>query len=147
MLYEVITGEFEPRYEGQRFEFGPFFQYYNQEPDFVYGGYLQYENSKYKNLKWNRNISANLSYNRYKTQDWATAEINIGWSYYSNLQNQFDFGIRYNPGIELDRITSYNVCYTKLLRISLHLQMIQMPHTALKPSAAAVSKAMSSPTP
>ncbi len=97
---EWQLGEFEPRYEGQRFEFGPFFQYYNQEPDFVYGGYLQYENSKYRNLNWNRNISANLSYNRYKKQDWVTAELNIGWSYYSNLRNQFDFGVRYNPGIE-----------------------------------------------
>ncbi len=95
-------GEFDPRFEGQRIEFGPFFQYYNQEPDFVYGGYFQYENSKYRNVNWNRNLTAKVSYNRYKKRDWLTADLNIGWSYYSNLKNQFDFGVRYNPGIRID---------------------------------------------
>ncbi len=95
-------GEFDPRYEGKRVEMGPFFKYYNQEPDFVYGGYVQFDYAKYQELKWNRNFALNLNYNRYKKQDWMTAELNLGWSYYSNLRTQFDFGIKYVPGIELN---------------------------------------------
>jgi hypothetical protein len=94
--------EFDPRYQGQRFEFGPQFTYYNQEPDFVYGGYLKYENSKYQNVSWNRNISAEIEYSRYESQDWMTAEIDLGWSYYTDLKSQFDFGVKYVPGIVLD---------------------------------------------
>lgn len=92
-------GEFLPRYNGGRVEGGPFFQYYNREPDFVYGGYIQYENSKYSSYKWNRNFSANLNYNRYKKQDWILAELDFGWSYFPDLKNQWDFGLRYIPGI------------------------------------------------
>lgn len=92
-------GEFLPRYNGERVEGGPFFQYYNREPDFVYGGYIQYENSKYSSYKWNRNFSANLNYNRYKKQDWILAELDFGWSYFPDLKNQWDFGLRYIPGI------------------------------------------------
>ena len=66
----------------------------------------------YQNVNWNRNFTANLNYNRYKRSDWVTAEVNLGWSYYSNLRSRFNFGVKYVPG----RITSYNVCYTKLLR-------------------------------
>ncbi|MEN8117571.1 MAG: hypothetical protein ABFS16_11370 [Bacteroidota bacterium] len=95
-------GEFNPRYEGRRLEIGPFFKYYNREPDFVYGAYFQYENSKYQNVNWNRNFSANLNYNRYKKQDWMLAEIALGWGYYSKLKSQFDFGVRYVPGIEIN---------------------------------------------
>jgi len=95
-------GEFDPRYEGTRVEMGPFFKYYNQEPDFVYGGYLQFDNAKYQGVKWNRNLGMNINYNRYKKQDWATAELKLGWSYYSNLRSQFDFGIKYVPGIEIN---------------------------------------------
>ncbi len=102
MAGEWQFGEFDPRYEGRRFEFGPFFQYFNREPDFVYGGYAQFERAKYQNVKWNSNISANINYNRYKKQDWMTAELNVGWSYYSNLKSQVDFGIKYVPGIELN---------------------------------------------
>ncbi|MCY1721673.1 hypothetical protein OU798_15060 [Prolixibacteraceae bacterium Z1-6] len=102
MAAEWMYSEFDPRMEGSRFEMGPFFKYYNQEPDFVYGGFVQYENAKYKNVSWNRNISVSLNYNRYKKQDWMLAEVNVGWSYYSKLKNQFDFGVRYVPAIEIN---------------------------------------------
>lgn len=120
---EMMSGEwqfseFDPRYQGSRFEIGPHFQYYNREPDFLFGGYLQYDNAKYINVKWNRNFSAGLVYNRYAkntieyedgylnnnklSRDWATADINFGWSYFPSLKTQFDFGLRYVPGIELN---------------------------------------------
>ncbi|MDX8340705.1 hypothetical protein SLH46_16025 [Draconibacterium sp. IB214405] len=118
MTAEWSFSEFDPRYQGNRFEIGPHFKYYNQEPDFLYGGYIQYDNAKYVNVKWNRNFSAGLVYNRYTktdmeyvdeylvndnvSRDWATADINLGWSYYPNLKTQFDFGMRYVPGIELN---------------------------------------------
>lgn len=102
MPEEWKFSEFDPRYEGQRVEFGPFFKYYNQEPDFVYGGHINFENLKYKSVKWNRNFSAKLNYNRYKKQDWMLAEIKLGWSYYSELKSQLDFGIKYVPGIEIN---------------------------------------------
>jgi len=94
--------EFKPRLQGSRIEVGPFFKYFNREPDFIYGGYIQYKNAKYTNLKWNRNFSAGINYNRYKKQDWVLAEINIGWSYFHNLKTQFDFGVKYVPGVELN---------------------------------------------
>ncbi|MCA1761349.1 MAG: hypothetical protein LC658_16385, partial [Bacteroidales bacterium] len=62
--------EFRPRFHGSRIEFGPFFNYFNREPDFVYGGYFKFENHKYCSLKRSRNISASLSYNGYKRKDW-----------------------------------------------------------------------------
>ncbi|WP_297097364.1 hypothetical protein [uncultured Draconibacterium sp.] len=118
MAAEWHFAEFDPRYQGNRFEIGPHFKYYNQEPDFLFGGYIQHDNAKYVNVKWNRNFSAGLVYNRYSktnmeyideyltnsnvSRDWATAEINLGWSYYPNLKTQFDFGMRYVPGIELN---------------------------------------------
>lgn len=92
--------EFDPRYQGQRLELGPHFQYYNQEPDFIWGGYILYENSKYQNVSWNRNFSAGLKYNSYKKHDWITGEINIGWSYYAGLKSQIDFGVKYVPAYE-----------------------------------------------
>lgn len=113
-------GEFKPRFHGSRFEIGPFFKFYNQEPDFIYGGYIKYENAKYTNVKWNRNFSAGLKYNRYKLfgstgtnnnddladyyegRDWMNAEINIGWSYFPDLKRQFDFGVKYIPGVEVN---------------------------------------------
>ncbi len=97
-----IFGEFEPRLNGSRVEFGPFFNYYNLEPDFFYGAYFLYNNAKYCNLKWNRNFSAGINYNAYKKQDWILAEINLGWSYFIKLKSQFDFGIRYVPGLALN---------------------------------------------
>jgi len=102
MAGEWLYGEFDPRYEGTRFEFGPFFQYFNREPDFVYGGFIQFDRAKYRNVRWNSIISANLNYNRYKKQDWMMGELNLGWSYYSELKSQFDFGVKYVPGIELN---------------------------------------------
>jgi hypothetical protein len=96
---EWKMGEFAPRFNGSRIEGGPFFKYFNREPDFVYGGFIQYENAKYCNLKWNRNFSANVSYNGYKRDDWVLAEINIGWSYFPNLKREFDFGAKYVPGV------------------------------------------------
>lgn len=122
MITDWPFAEFDPRYEGKRFEMGPFFKYYNQEPDFIWGGYIQYEDARYQNVSWNRNFSASLIYNRYKKpdnqltnseselslglqslyRDWMTAEIDLGWSYYSKLRSRFDFGVRYVPGIELN---------------------------------------------
>ncbi len=102
MQDEWQYSEFDPRYEGKRLEFGPYFTYSNQEPDFVYGGYVQYENSKYRNVKWNRNFSAEIVYHRYEDQDWGTAELDLGWTYFPNLKNQFDFGVKYVSGIEID---------------------------------------------
>ncbi len=95
-------GEFAPRYQGSRFEAGPHFTYYNQEPDFVYGGYIQYENANYQNVKWNRNFAVVLKYDRYKKQDWIKGEVNLGWSYFHDLKSRFDFGVSYVPGIEID---------------------------------------------
>lgn len=99
---EWKTGEFLPRFNGNRVEFGPFFKYYNQEPDFIYGGYILYDNAKYCTTKWNRNFSAGVNYNAYKKQDWILAEIRIGWSYFMKLKSQFDFGFKYIPGIALN---------------------------------------------
>ncbi len=96
------TGEFLPRFNGNRVEVGPFFKYYNREPDFIYGGYALYENAKYCRAKWNRNFSAGVNYNAYKKQDWILAELGIGWSYFIKLKSQFDFGFKYVPGIALD---------------------------------------------
>ena len=98
---EWKTGEFLPRFDGSRIEFGPFFKYFNREPDFIYGGYVSYENAKYCNVKWNRNFSAGVNYNAYKKQDWILAEINMGWSYFVKLKSQFDFGVKYIPGLIL----------------------------------------------
>ncbi len=95
-------GEFLPRFNGNRVEGGPFFKYYNREPDFIYGAFIQYENAKYCSLKWNRNFSTNISYNRYKRDDWVLAEINIGWSYFPNLKKQIDFGVKYVPGVSIN---------------------------------------------
>ncbi|WP_167613847.1 hypothetical protein [Maribellus sediminis] len=118
-------GEFDPRYEGKRFELGPFFNYYNQEPDFVYGGFMQFDWHKYQSVKWNRNISASITYSRYKKpddstsdsetedddlslgmslshRDWVLGEFDLGWSYYSDLRSRFDFGLKYLPGLELN---------------------------------------------
>ena len=95
-------GEFLPRFNGSRLEIGPFFKYYNREPDFVYGGYIQYNNEKYQNYRWNRKFNVGLNYNWYKKQDWMIAEIELGWSYFMKLKSEFDFGIRYVPGITLN---------------------------------------------
>lgn len=95
------SGEFLPRYSGSRVEFGPFFQYFNREPDFVYGGYLTFENARYCNMKWNRNFSAAINYNAYKHNDWVLGEINLGWSYFQQMQSQWDLGLKYIPGLEI----------------------------------------------
>ena len=117
-------GEFEPRFQGNKFEIGPHFKYYNQEPDFLYGGFVQYNNAKYVNVNWNRNISAGIVYERYtrqewgpieggisntnNSQDWVTAEIDLGWSYYPNLETQFDFGLRYMPGVQISSFDDFS---------------------------------------
>lgn len=117
MQKEWQFGEFDPRFQGQRLEFGPHFSYSNVEPDFLYGGFIQYDNAKYVNANWNRNFSASIVYNRYTKQDWdniegilsndnvsrdwATAEINLGWSYYPDLKSQYDFGVKYIPGMDI----------------------------------------------
>jgi len=99
---EWKTGEFLPRFDGNRVEFGPFFSYYNREPDFIYGGYLLYNHAKYCTAKWNRNFSAGVNYNAYKKQDWILAELSVGWSYFIKLKSQFDFGFKYVPGIAIN---------------------------------------------
>jgi hypothetical protein len=96
---EWETGEFVPRLQGSRIEFGPFFNYYNYEPDFYYGGFINYDCGKYINSKWNRNLNANVRYNIYKHHDWATFETNLGWSYYSGLKSKYSFGLKYIPGM------------------------------------------------
>ena len=53
--------EFMPRLNGNRIEVDPFFKYFNREPDFIYGGYILYENEKYFNTKWNRSFGAGLN--------------------------------------------------------------------------------------
>ena len=99
---EWVYGEFLPRYNGTKVEFGPFFNYYNREPDFIYGGYFLFENAKYHSYKWNRNFKASINYNRYKREDWMLGEIDLGWSYFIKLRSQFDFGFKYIPGIQLN---------------------------------------------
>lgn len=96
---EWVMGEFLPRYNGTRFELGPFFNYYNREPDFYYGGFLEYKNDKYKSFNWNRNINLQASYSHYKKQNWASVVADFGWSYFPNLKTQFSFGLKYIPGV------------------------------------------------
>jgi hypothetical protein len=119
--------EFDPRFEGSRIEFGPYFQYYNKQPDFIYGGYIQYEKAKYVDVHWNMNILANITYGRYtkkswdeityeeqpfsyhnESQDWFTGELKLGWSYYPDLKSQFDFGISYVPGVETSSFDDFS---------------------------------------
>ncbi len=99
MVNDYMVTEYRPRYHGSRIEIGPFFSYFNREPDFVYGGFLQYENEKYCNLKWNRKLAAKLSYNSYKHHDWMLLETNAGWSWYPSLKTELGFGIKYVPGM------------------------------------------------
>lgn len=99
---EWKTGEFLPRFTGNRFEFGPFFKYLNREPDFIYGAYVLFEHAKYCNVKWNRNFSAGVNYNAYKKQDWILGEFSLGWSYFIKLKSQLDFGAKYIPGFALN---------------------------------------------
>jgi hypothetical protein len=96
---EWELGEFMPRLSGSRLELGPLFNYYNREPDFYYGGFVQYDNAKYVNVNRNRHFNVNLTYNHYKHHDWATLETNLGWTYYLDLKSQFGFGLKYNPGV------------------------------------------------
>ncbi len=96
-----------PRMNGTRIELGPFFNYYNREPDFIYGGYLTFENEKYCNLNWNRLLKVSLSYNGYKRQDWLLLETELGWSFYPNLKNRYDFGLKYVPGVTVNGIDDF----------------------------------------
>ncbi len=105
---EWEMGEFMPRLQGSRIEFGPFFNYYNYEPDFYYGGFANYDNGKYINSKWNRNLNVNLNYNHYKHHDWATLETNLGWSYYPDLKSKYTFGLKYIPGIVIYDWTAFD---------------------------------------
>ena len=61
-----------------------------------------YNHAKYCNVNWNRNFSAGINYNAYKRQDWILAELNLGWSYFVKLRGQFDFGVKYIPGIAIN---------------------------------------------
>jgi hypothetical protein len=102
ILADWEMGEFMPRMNGTRVELGPFFNYYNREPDFIYGGYLKIEHEKYCNLNWNRLLKASLSYNSDKTLDWLLLETELGWSFYPNLRNRYDFGLKYVPGLTVN---------------------------------------------
>jgi hypothetical protein len=93
--------EYSSRYRGTRFSIGPFFNYLNYEPDFIYGGYLHFEKEKYCGVKWNRSFSGNLSYNSYKRNDWITLEADLGWSYYPDIKSEIGFGLKYIPGVEV----------------------------------------------
>ncbi len=101
---EWIYGELLPRYNGTKMEFGPFFTYYNREPDFIYGGYFLFEHAKYCNYKWNRNFKAGINYNRYKRKDWILGELDLGWSYFVKLKSQLNFGFKYIPGVQLNNL-------------------------------------------
>jgi hypothetical protein len=101
-LHDWELTEFRPRFHGTRFEFGPFFNYLNIEPDFIYGGYAKFENQKYCSSKWNRNLSAGISYNGYKKQDWILLETMLGWNWFPNLKTEYGFGVKYIPGMEVD---------------------------------------------
>jgi hypothetical protein len=107
MVNDWSFTEFRPRYQGSRFEFGPFFSYFNREPDFVYGGFLQFENEKYCNLKWNRKLTAKISYNSYKHHDWMLLETNAGWSWYPTLRTEVGAGVKYVPGMTVDDFREY----------------------------------------
>ena len=107
ILTDWAMGEFAPRMDGTRLELGPFFNYYNREPDFIYGGYLKLEHEKYCNLKWNRVVKASLSYNSYKKQDWLLLETQLGWSFYPNLKTRYDFGLKYIPGVTVNDIDEF----------------------------------------
>ncbi len=96
------TGEFLSRFTGNRIEFGPFFKVFNREPDFIYGAYFKFEHTKYCSVKWNRNFSAGANYNAYKKQDWILGEVSMSWSYFIKLKSQFDFGMKYIPGVALN---------------------------------------------
>ncbi len=101
------AGEFLPRLKGTRMEAGPFFNYYNMEPDFVWGGYLSIENARYCSLNRNRNIAARLSYNSYKRQDWLRLEVDLGWDFYPGINSQYGFGVKYVPGVVVHDIDDY----------------------------------------
>jgi len=107
ILADWELGEFMPRMNGTRVELGPFFNYYNREPDFIFGGYLKFEHEKYCNLKWNRVVRASLSYNSYKKQDWMLLETELGWSFYPNLKTRYDFGLKYVPGVTVNDIDDF----------------------------------------
>lgn len=94
-------GEFSPRFDGNRFEVGPFFNYFNREPDFVYGGFLGFESDKYLNFRWSRLFKAELSYNRYKTRDWLQLETVFQFDFYQNLRSKFSLGLKYIPVLEV----------------------------------------------
>jgi len=99
--YDWMLTEFSPRYDGTRFELGPFFNYFNYEPDFIYGGYIKYENNKYRNPEWNRELCINVNYNKYKNHDWVFMETILGWSYYPGLKSECSFGIKYIPAFDI----------------------------------------------
>ena len=107
ILADWEMGEFMPRMDGTRVELGPFFNYYNREPDFIYGGYLKFEHENYCNLNWNRVVKASLSYNSYKKQDWMLLETELGWSFYPNLKTRYDFGLKYVPGVTVNDIDDF----------------------------------------
>jgi len=99
-LIEILKfGEFLPRFHGKRVEAGPFFNYYNREPDFIYGGFVSFENHTYSNFHFNRNFTATLSYNRYKKSDWFLLDTKLGWDYYINLKSRVGLGVKYAPSL------------------------------------------------
>ena len=100
-------GEFLPRYNGNRLEFGPFFNYFNREPDFIYGAFIEFNTAKYIDRKKNREFSVALNYNRYKKENWLLLESDLGWSFYSNLKSRFTAGVKYMPGITAESFEDF----------------------------------------
>lgn len=109
IIDDWALGEFMPRMNGTRIELGPFFNYYNREPDFIYGGYLKVEHEKYCSLNWNRLLKASLSYNSYKKEDWLLLETELGWSFYPNLKTRYDFGLKYVPGVTVKNFEDFGI--------------------------------------
>jgi hypothetical protein len=94
--------EYRPRFRGSRLEAGPFFNYFNKEPDFIYGGYVNIESHRYCGLKRNRLLEAGISYNRYKKNDWMLLETALGWNFYPNLKTEYGIGLKYVSGMAIN---------------------------------------------
>lgn len=93
------------RYQGSRVEAGPFFNYYNREPDFVYGGFIRFENHRYFNPGLNSYLAGGMNYNGYKKDDWVTFEATAGLSWYPSLSREISVGLRYLPGMLFTRFS------------------------------------------
>lgn len=94
--------EYMPRLRGSRLEAGPFFNYFNKEPDFIYGGYVNIESHRYCGLNRNRLLEAGISYNRYKREDWVLLKTALGWNFYPDLSTEYGIGLKYVSGMVIN---------------------------------------------